>query len=216
MLFGHEDSSAGTWLTQGSPALEFTTDIKLWGDKWARICTEQDGIAQAYVAIVDERRSVRWVANWPMDVMPEHFSFETLQNVIQRRNVFIYQDHDDLHSGCLFPLVSQDRVIGLIGLVSNHTDYFKQGARNWIETLSRIMSDSLSEFQHGGQALQAEQFISRSLQASLDVRDPLPAILKPLWLSSERMPLRFCVITAYHNASKCLCRTDWMQRRWRN
>src|SRR5215216_2475807 len=180
MLFGSEDSGAGTWVTHGSPAPKFTTDIGLWGDKWARICTEQEGIVQACVAIVDERRSVRWVANWPQDVLPQHFSFETLQNVIQRKNVFIYQDHDELHSECLFPLISQDRVIGLIDLVSNHTDYFKQAAQNWIETLSRIMSDSLLEFQHGGQALQAEQFISRSLQASLDVRDPLPAILKTL------------------------------------
>lgn len=180
MLLGSEGPGAGTWLSQGDPAAGLTADVRLWGDRWARICVEQEGIAQACVAIVDDRRSVRWVANWPLDVMPQYFSFETLQNVIQRRNVFIYQDHDELHSGCLFPLVSQDRVTALIGLVSNHTDYFKQTARSWVETLSRIMSESLSDFQHGGQTLQAEQFISRSLQASLDVRDPLPAILKTL------------------------------------
>ncbi len=199
MLFGSEDSGADTWVTHGGPTPEFITDIRLWGDKWARICTEQDGIAQACVAIVDERRSVRWVANWPLDALPQHFSFETLQNVIQRRNVFIYQDHDELHSGCLFPLISQDRVIGLIGLVSNHTDYFKQAARDWIETLSRIMSDSLADFQHGGQALQAEQFISRSLQASLDVRDPLPGILKTL---AEELRADAITVLRYNGTSQ--------------
>lgn len=141
---------------------------------------EQDGITQACVAIVDERCSVRWITSSPLDVLPHHFSIETLQGVIKQGNVFIYQDHDELNSGCLFPLIGHGQVIGLIGLVSSRTDYFKQSTDGWIWTLSRIISDSLLEFQNGSRELPAEQFISRSLQASLDVRDPLPAILKTL------------------------------------
>ena len=180
MLLGSESPGAGTWLSQSVPAPELAADLRLWGDGWVRLCMEQDGITQACVAIIDDKRSVRWLAHWPLNVMPHHFSAETLQNVIQQGNIFTYQDHDELNSGCLFPLIGQGKVMGLIGLVSSRTDYFKQGAHSWIWTLSRIISDSLLESQNGSGELQAEQFISRSLQASLDVRDPLPAILKTL------------------------------------
>ena len=181
MLFGSEGSGAGMWLSHNELAPELITDVRSWGDRWARICMEQEGITQACVAIIEESCSVRWIANWPLDVMPYPFSDETLQGILQRGNVFTYQDHDELNSGCLFPLVGQGQIIGLVGLTSNRTDYFKPETVGWIRTLSRIISDSLVELQNGGrEPHQAEQIISRSLQASLDVRDPLPVILKTL------------------------------------
>lgn len=180
MLFGSEGPGAGTWLSHSEPALELTADLKVWGDRWTRLCMEQDGITQACIAVVDEGCSVYWIASSPDDVIPHYFSLETLQGVVQQRNIFIHQDHDELNSGCLFPLMGQGRVIGLIMLLSSRTDYFKQDVRSWIWTLSRVISDSLLKFQNGSTEFQSAQSISRSLQASLDVRDPLPAILKTL------------------------------------
>jgi HD-GYP domain-containing protein (c-di-GMP phosphodiesterase class II) len=83
-----------------------------------------------------------------------------------------------LISGGIFPLLHEEQVIGLIGLLSRQTDYFKPGTMAWINALTNIISDSFLRQENDRKEKDAvEHSISRILQASIDIQDPLPAVL---------------------------------------
>ncbi|HEX5637664.1 MAG TPA: hypothetical protein VFY78_11290, partial [Gammaproteobacteria bacterium] len=118
-----------------------TDSISLWGisteslariKKWVQFCAEQNGITQAWMGRVDNDCSIHWVANWPSDVLPTKITLDVSQTVINTGQVFTFQDHEEIISGALFPLIHKGHVVGLVGLLSNQTDYFKPGMLTWI------------------------------------------------------------------------------------
>src|SRR5512140_2410804 len=158
-----------------------SSDILVWGQQWARICAEQGEVSQAWIAHVDAGNVIQWVAHWPPGPSLHSFPPQFLDRSIQYGESVTFQDHDELIAGGVFPLFHEGRVIGLIGLLSRQTDYFKPGALAWIHVLTSIISDSFFQqdnYRRGQEAV--EHSICRILQASLDVQDPLPAVLSLL------------------------------------
>lgn len=180
MFRNSEDSSVKLLLTESIPFLQ-VSDVTLTRiKKWAQFCVEQEGITHVWIGRVDEDHSIRWVANWPTDSVPNKFSAKVSQGVASTREIFIFQDHEELISGGLFPLIHKNHVVGLMGLLSNQTDYFKPGMITWINALAKTISDNLFEQEQGSEEKQAEYQITRALQSSLDVREPLPSVLETL------------------------------------
>jgi HD-GYP domain-containing protein (c-di-GMP phosphodiesterase class II) len=120
------------------------------------------------------------MASWPSNTVPEIFSAHNIQDVVRTREILTFRNHDELISGGLFPLIYRDRVIGVLGLLSNQTDYFKPGAITWISALAKMISDNLFERENTTEEKQFEQEITRILQSSLDVRERLPKVLEIL------------------------------------
>lgn len=180
-----EGSSVKLLLTESIPSLEISEDILTRSRKWVKFCVEQGGITQAYIGWLDENRIVHWMPDWPSDRIPRTFSADVLQHVIQKREVFTIPDHEELISGGLFPLIYNGHVIGVMGLLSNQTDYFKPGTITWIKALARIIADNLFEHEQGSEEKQVENQITRALQSSLDVCDALPMVLKLLTILLE-------------------------------
>jgi HD-GYP domain-containing protein (c-di-GMP phosphodiesterase class II) len=162
-----------------APAI--SPNILAWGKHWTKICVEQGGVSQAWIAGVDTDHSVQWIAHWPLTPILHPFPHEFVDKVIQYREFFTFRDHEELVAGGIFPLLNGDRVIGLIGLLSTQTDFFKPGTISWIRTLTSILSAS---FFKEGDCKEEQQFaeysICRILQSSVDVRDPLPTVLELL------------------------------------
>lgn len=155
-----------------------SSDIFAWGQQWARICVEQGQVSQAWIARVDVDNFVQWVAHWPPGPSLHSFPNPLLDRVIQYGESGTFQDREELISGGVFPLFHEGRVIGLIGLLSRQTDYFKPGALAWINVLTSIISDSFFQQESSRRDQEVlEHSISRILQASLDVQDPLPVVL---------------------------------------
>ncbi|HSB03108.1 MAG TPA: HD domain-containing phosphohydrolase [Anaerolineales bacterium] len=139
---------------------------------------EQGEVSQAWIARIDAGSFVQWVAHWPPGPILHAFPNPLLDRAIQYGQPVIFQDREELVSGGIFPLFHEGRVVGLIGLLSRQTDYFKPGALAWINVLTSIISDSFFQQENYRQDQDAiEHSVCRILQASLDVQDPLPAVL---------------------------------------
>jgi HD-GYP domain-containing protein (c-di-GMP phosphodiesterase class II) len=166
---------------QPDPALRISSDILALGKRWTRICVEMGGVSQAWIAQVNEDNHLQWIAHWPPGPILFPFPGQLLENVIQCREPVTYKDHEELVAGAIFPLINGGRVIGLIGLLSLQTDFFKPSLVAWIKALSGIISDNMFqvEISSAGQQL-VEHSICQILQSSLDIRDPLPAVLELL------------------------------------
>ncbi|HSK87640.1 MAG TPA: HD domain-containing phosphohydrolase [Anaerolineales bacterium] len=139
---------------------------------------EQGKVSQAWIARVDADNFIQWIAHWPPDPILHSFPLQLVDRVVQYGVPVTFQDHEELVSGGIFPLLYGGRVTGLIGLLSRQTDYFKPGTLAWINALTSIISDSFFQQENYRQEQDViEHSISRILQASLDVQDPLPAVL---------------------------------------
>lgn len=156
-------------------------DISMWGKRWVHILAKHNGVLQAWVGQADESGSLRWVANSSDISMPAQFTSDVVQGVIQEGKRFTFIDHMELLSGALFPLTQNGQRIGLIGLLSGNTDFFKSETIQWIHTLIDVLLDGIS--QHSTterQEQQVEQSITRIIQSSLDVRDALNDVMEAL------------------------------------
>lgn len=162
-------------------ALGVTSDILALGRRWTRICVELGGVSQAWIAHVDQDNLAQWIAHWPLDPILHPFPDEILERAIHCGECVTFQDHEELVAGGVFPLFHKDRVTGLIGLLSSQTDYFNTRTISWINALTSIVSDSFlqAESSSSGQRL-IEHSICQILQSSMDVKDPLPAVLELL------------------------------------
>jgi HD-GYP domain-containing protein (c-di-GMP phosphodiesterase class II) len=163
---------------QADQIFKISSDIFAFGKRWARTCVEQGDVAQAWVARVDTDNFVQWIAHWPPGPTLHSFPRQFLDRAVRYGTSVTFQDHQELISGGIFPLLHDGQVIGLIGLLSRQTDYFKPGTMAWINTLTNIISDSFfrQENYRKGQDV-VEHSICRILQASIDIQDPLPAVL---------------------------------------
>jgi HD-GYP domain-containing protein (c-di-GMP phosphodiesterase class II) len=181
MQYDPENHQTGLWSSDDGPVMGVFPDISIWGKRWVQILAKQMGIIQAWVAQVDEDFSVRWVANSSVFPLPAQFSSDVLQAVIRQRKRFTFIDHMELLSGGLFPLTQNEQVIGLIGLISGQTDFFKSETIQWIHTLTNLLLVGVSpDGTSGRREQQVEQSITRAIQSSLDVRDALHEVMATL------------------------------------
>jgi HD-GYP domain-containing protein (c-di-GMP phosphodiesterase class II) len=163
---------------QADQIFRIASDIFAWGRQWAKICVEQGEVSQAWIARIDAGNFVQWVAHWPPEPILHSFPNQFLDRVIQYGEPVTFQDREELISAGIFPLFHEGRVIGLIGLLSRQTDYFKPGVLAWINVLTSVISDSFFQQENYRMDQEAvEHSICRILQASLDVQDPLQAVL---------------------------------------
>lgn len=178
MRNGFQSQSTDGLPERADQIFRVSSDIFAWGQQWVRTCVEQGGVSQAWIARVDAGSFIQWVAHWPPGPMLHSFPTPFLDRAIQYGEPVTFQDREELISGGVFPLFHEGRVIGLVGLLSRRTDYFKPGTLAWINVLTNVISDSFFQqrnFKRDQDAV--EHSISRILQASLDVRDPLPVVL---------------------------------------
>jgi HD-GYP domain-containing protein (c-di-GMP phosphodiesterase class II) len=180
MLQGSKDSSVKFLLVEEDSSSVITEHLRIRTNRWVNFCAQQEGISQAWIGCVDEKNFVHWLTNSPQDLLPDAFSAQMLRNVVQAKKVFTFCDHEELISGGLFPLIRKDRVIGVLALQSNQTDYFKPGMITWINALATTIADNLFVRGETDEEKQVEHQITRILQSSLDVRDQWPNILKIL------------------------------------
>lgn len=157
-----------------------SSDIVIWGKRWMRILTDQEGIDQAWLALVDHGSPDEWIAYENFVPVPLQFSFDKVQDVIRHARVFTFSDHRELISGGLFPLSRQGQVVGVIGLLSEQSDYFKANIVSWINGLIGIITTELISDRQTETDRNQEYRISRLLQSSLDVRDVLGALFEIL------------------------------------
>jgi HD-GYP domain-containing protein (c-di-GMP phosphodiesterase class II) len=181
MLPNSRDSFTDELSKQTAQALGISSEIVALGERWTRICVEMGGVSQAWIAHVDQNNVVQWDAHWPPDPMLHAFPGHILEKAMHRGESVTFQNHEDLVAGGVFPLFNKGRVTGLLGLLSTQTDYFTTRTRSWITAFTSIVSDSFQQVESptGGQRL-IEHSICQLLQSSMDVRDPLPAVLELL------------------------------------
>jgi HD-GYP domain-containing protein (c-di-GMP phosphodiesterase class II) len=184
---------------QKKPAVAISADVLALGRQWVRACVEQGGATQAWFGKVDENQTTQWIVGWPSNILPIQFSSQALNEAIQVRKEFIFRDHAELMSGGIFPVLKDDRVVGLLALVSDQTDYFSATTIAWIQALTGILSYSVLQTENQTKKIQAEFSINRILQSSLNLRDTLQAIFEIL---SELVEIDGAIILKYNAASQ--------------
>ena len=180
MLQGSKDSSVRLRLADGDPFLVISEDLLIRVKRWIQFCAQQDGISQAWIGRVDEKGAVHWMTRDPQDTIPSTFSAQALRHVVETNEIFTFRNHEELISGGVFPLARSGRVIGVLGLQSNQSDYFKPGTLTWIRALADMISTDLFDREETKEEKEVEHELTKVLQSSLDVRDQLPGILSIL------------------------------------
>jgi HD-GYP domain-containing protein (c-di-GMP phosphodiesterase class II) len=162
-------------------ALRISSDFAALGKRWTKICVELGGVSQAWMAEVDQNNAVRWIANWPAAPILHPFPVQIVESAVQWGEPVTFEDHDELVSGGIFPVFEKGHVTGLVGLLSTQTDYFNPRTIAWVRALTGILSDGFLQSENSGAGRRlVEQSISQILQASMDVKDPLPSVLELL------------------------------------
>lgn len=178
-----ENPETSPWLADNGLVIDAFPDISILGRRWVQTLAKQRGILQAWIAQVDENLSLRWVANSSAVLMPAQFTSAVLQQVTQQEKTFTFVDHQELLSGGLFPLTKNGRVIGVLGLLSDQTDFFKAERVHWIQAFKDILLDGGSDHPGSGNLeWQVEQSITELIQSRLDIRDALHDVLEKLTL----------------------------------
>jgi len=180
MLLTSNTPQGDLWLTERKLVPNAHQDMRGWGKYWLDILEKQEEITHVWIGLVNKDDSVRWVMGVTPDLMPAQFSSERCTHVIGQGIEFIFSDHLELISGGLFPLIYDDRVLGLVGLLSRKTDYFKTDNINWLRILTKVMADSLVQGKLENRTMDVEYSISKNLLSNLDVQDALPQVLKIL------------------------------------
>jgi GAF domain-containing protein len=123
---------------------------------------------------------LNWVTALHPAAIPDRFSAAVIRDVAGNGQVFTFVDHAELVSGALFPLKRDAVVLGVLGVVSDQTDYFGPQTVQWIKTLCGLIAESL--FQSAGTVhpREVEYSITRILLSSLEVYEVLPAVLQEL------------------------------------
>jgi len=167
------------WLTDGSPPYDHQ-DMRAWGKYWLNILQEHEEINHAWIGLRLNADPIQWVAELTPALMPVQFSGEKCRNVLEQGREFVFKDHQELVSGGLFPLVQGGRVLGVLGLTSGNTDYFKPATIKWVHTFSRLISASLFGEKVLPTVVDVEYSIAQTLLANLDVLNALPVVLNVL------------------------------------
>src|SRR5512134_328285 len=111
-------------------------DTAAWGRRWQNLLAKQEGITNVWVGLVGVNLAIHWVESSSPNPLPTQFSDDVLRGVIRMQKMYTFTDHIELISGGLFPLIQNGRVLGLIGLLSGQTDYFKPDTIKWIRTMT--------------------------------------------------------------------------------
>lgn len=180
MLQGSKDSSVRFVLPEEVPFLLFSEDLMARSKRWVNFCMQQEGITQVCIGRVDEKSAIHWLTGCSPDLIAHSSPDQALQQVILTQEIFTFRNHEELISGGFFPLMRNRRVVGILGLLSNQTDYFKPGTITWIKALSVMISDSLFDRKETPDEKKIEYEITRMLQSSLEVREYLPKVLEAL------------------------------------
>ena len=184
---------------QKEAAVAISAGVLALGRQWVQACVEQGGATQAWFGKVDENQTTQWIVGWPSNILPVQFSSQALNEAIRVHKEFIFHDHADLMCGGIFPVLKDGRVIGLLALVSDQTDYFSATTIAWIQALTGILSYSVLQTENQTKKIQAEFSINRILQSSLNLRDTLQAIFEIL---SELVEIDGAIILKYNAASQ--------------
>ncbi len=181
-------------------ALRTSSDFLALGQDWMRICVEVGGVSQAWIGLLDQDNFVHWNAHWPLDPLLHRFPNDAVERVISGGEPVTFKDHEELIAGGIFPLSSKGKVTGLIGLLSTQTDFFKPSTVAWIRAFANVVSNSVWEGtrSRAGSAL-IEQSICQLLQSSMNVTDPLPAVLE---LLASAVQADAMTALGYHPASR--------------
>lgn len=155
-------------------------DVLAWGNQWVQFFGGLTGIAQAWVAQVDEKSSIHWIANWPSGIASHQFTKDSLQSVVRHGKALTFQDRKALTSKGLFPLIQNEQVIGLIGLLSHQADYFNPETNKWISALAGNIARSLFLEDYKNRERQLEFSIYKILQSNLDIKNTMPVALEIL------------------------------------
>jgi HD-GYP domain-containing protein (c-di-GMP phosphodiesterase class II) len=180
MEFKHKDPLVELQLNQKKSAVEISAEILALGNQLVRTCVEQGGAIQAWFSRVDGKQDVHWIASWPADSLPSHFSSQALKSVVTLGKKFIFHDHTELVSGGIFPVKKDGSVVCLLALVSDQTDYFSESTVAWIQALTETISYNIFQLEYQTKKVHVEFSINRILQSRLNFRDTFQAIFDVL------------------------------------
>jgi HD-GYP domain-containing protein (c-di-GMP phosphodiesterase class II) len=179
MLTDPSNLAGGLWIAEKGRA-QFVPDRITKGKRWLQALTKQGGVINGWLGFVGNNNAVQWTANLFPNPMPAQFTEDALRDVLESGEVFTFADHVELVSGGLIPLIKGGEVIGVLGITSDQTDYFKPDNLKWMTALCGVISSDLFAGTAYDQEKDVEYSISRILQSTLDVLEGLHVVLRTL------------------------------------
>jgi HD-GYP domain-containing protein (c-di-GMP phosphodiesterase class II) len=183
-----------TALNETAQQLSKELDSEALGRYITHSCAEQFGVKQAWIGYLRENQVIQPLACWPMDDTPSicgaliEPSSKEISTILQEKTQLIIQlgelESGVKHTKVLFPLVSHDHVIGILGLLSETNDFFTAEIIDFFHAYSllaasalenaRLFADSNRKLTH----IQTLRAIDQAILSAADLQSTTKVILR--------------------------------------
>jgi HD-GYP domain-containing protein (c-di-GMP phosphodiesterase class II) len=150
-----------------------------------QICCNQFGAKSAWFGLPVSPGNAIWLNGQSETYSPVEFGASRVEAVLQNRTEHIGGSIDGgwMISDGLFPLISSDRVLGLLGIIGGRADFFQNERLEQMRHFAQLMSSSLSYIfalsasQPRLEQIQALREIDQAILSSLNLRQTANVIL---------------------------------------
>jgi len=154
-------------------------------NEMCEICNSQFGAKCTWFGLPVGPHNAVWMNAVPQSFPPADFGGSQIAAVIQSRTERIGESIEagSIVSTGLFPLIANDKVLGLLGIVGDRTDFFQRERLEQIRHFARLVSSSLGYMvalaanQPKLEQIQALREIDQAILSSLSLRQTANVIL---------------------------------------
>jgi HD-GYP domain-containing protein (c-di-GMP phosphodiesterase class II) len=183
-----------TALNESAQRLSKELDSAVLGEDITRSCVEQFGVDQAWLGYLRGNQIIQPLAYWPMDHKLSKVGASIELNPDELRSFLQKKTHLIIHpetpdSGiqpvkALFPFISHDRVIGILGLLSEDHDFFTSETIDFFRAYSLIAASALENARLFADSnyqliqIQTLRSIDQAILSDIDLHTTTKVILK--------------------------------------
>jgi HD-GYP domain-containing protein (c-di-GMP phosphodiesterase class II) len=178
-----KQSASGTALFNSIPDLFVTSDLPTLAEQITRSCVDKLSVKEAWLGLINTNEKVDWLSSWPhLDNPP--FKPEHISNALYNKSE-IFITHAE-SKGVLFPLIIHDQIIGLLGLISDQSDFFTNERNNFLLMYCQLIASHIQQIQSTTQIqshldqIEILQDIDQTILSSFDIHDKTETILKKI------------------------------------
>ena len=153
------------------------SDVFSIEETWVRICVEYGGASQSWFAQVDGNKNIDWISSWPKNTESLLFGVDIQEKTVKDGQRTVSFFHEKKIIAGIFPVLHNNRTVGLLALHSSDSDFFTLPTIRWIETLTEAISASLSQIDKTSQWERVLHINNSILKSSLRSNNDLSHVL---------------------------------------
>jgi len=183
-----------TALNESAQRLSKELDSTILGKYITQSCVEQFGVSHAWLGFLRGNQVIQSLACWPIEYKLSNIDASAgstpdvlVHLLYEKTHLIIYPETANptiRPIKVLFPLISHDRVIGILGLLSENIDFFTPDTIDFFRAYSLLASSALenarlfADSNHQLVKIQTLRSIDQAILSAIDLHTTTKVILK--------------------------------------